>query len=288
MQLKDYLHQQYSPKTAKAYLREINIYLNNNPSANNYQYSHITQYMGIVRKRYGKHATISRILASLKAYYDYLCATAYRNDNPCKAIQLKGKHSKDVQLQDLFTSPELEGLLNNKTERFPLLASRNKTLISLFIYQALKPAEAAALELKDINLEEASIYIKSTPKSNSRTLSLNIKQILLFKEYIETSRPKLLKKNSSDCFIIGHRGTGMTGEDITKHIKRSYKNYSPPRKVNALSIRQSVITNLLKQNKDLRIVQAFAGHKYPSSTEKYKQSDVEALQTALQIYHPIK
>ena len=79
----------------------------------------------------------------------------------------------------------------------------------------------------------------------------------------------------------------MTAEDITKHIKRNYNIYKP-RKVNALTIRQSVITNLLKQNNDLRIVQSFAGHKYPSTTERYKQSNVEALQTALQIYHPIK
>jgi integrase/recombinase XerD len=79
----------------------------------------------------------------------------------------------------------------------------------------------------------------------------------------------------------------MTAEDITKHIKRNYQLFKP-RNVNCLTIRQSVITNLLKQNNDLRIVQCFAGHKYPSTTEKYKQSNVEALQTALKIYHPIK
>ena len=79
----------------------------------------------------------------------------------------------------------------------------------------------------------------------------------------------------------------MRAEDITKHIRRNYAIFAP-RKVNALTIRQSVIANLLKQNHDLRVVQVFAGHKYPSATERYKQTNVEALQTALQIYHPIK
>ena len=40
------------------------------------------------------------------------------------------------------------------------------------------------------------------------------------------------------------------------------------------------ITNLLKQGKDLRLVQAFAGHKYPSTTELYKQTEVELLKTS--------
>ncbi|PSR05489.1 MAG: integrase [Bacteroidetes bacterium SW_11_45_7] len=61
----------------------------------------------------------------------------------------------------------------------------------------------------------------------------------------------------------------------------------PERTLNMRTIRQSVITNLLKAGHDLRVVQHFAGHKYPGSTEKYKQSDVEALQRAIDKYHPM-
>jgi integrase/recombinase XerD len=80
----------------------------------------------------------------------------------------------------------------------------------------------------------------------------------------------------------------MSGEDITKHVKRSFKALFPNRKVNAQTIRQSVITNLLKQGHDLSLVQAFAGHKYPSTTERYKQSEIETLQAAVNRYHPMK
>ena len=49
----------------------------------------------------------------------------------------------------------------------------------------------------------------------------------------------------------------------------------------------SVITNLLKQGKDLRKVQTFAGHKYPSATERYKQSGIEELKQVIQKLHPL-
>ena len=80
----------------------------------------------------------------------------------------------------------------------------------------------------------------------------------------------------------------MSGEDITKHVNRSFKNVYPARKVNAQTIRQSVIANLLKQGNDISVVQAFAGHKYPSSTERYKQTEVETLKAAVNKYHPLK
>jgi integrase/recombinase XerD len=288
MTLETYLQQYYSPKTAKAYQREIEAYLSNNPNAETYHYKEITHYLGILRKRYSKAATLNRILSSIKAYYSFLAHSGTRKDNPSKSIQLKDRQSRDVQLQDLFSIEELETLMQAKAERYTNLSYRNKVLISLLIYQALKPSEIAELKCEEINLEAATVYIKSSPKNNSRTLSLKANQILLFKRYLEETRPKLLHNHQELIFLIGHRGEPMQGEDITKHIKRSYGKIYKPRKVTAQAIRQSVITNLLKQNHDLRIVQSFAGHKYPSATERYKQADVEALQTALQQYHPMK
>jgi len=287
MKLNEYLQKHYTKKTAIAYKREIEIYISNNKKAERYTYAEIVNYIGILRTKYTNSKTINRILSSIKAYYSYLCFIEVRKDNPTKSIRLRDKQSRDIQLQDLFTSDELETLLTAKQERYTNLDYRNKALMSLLIYQALKPNEIEALQCDEINLEEANIYIKSSAKNNSRTLALKANQILLFKKYLEEIRVKLVAENETKSFIIGQRKEPMTAEDITKHIKRNYNIYKP-RKVNALTIRQSVITNLLKQNNDLRIVQSFAGHKYPSTTERYKQSNVEALQTALQIYHPIK
>jgi hypothetical protein len=41
------------------------------------------------------------------------------------------------------------------------------------------------------------------------------------------------------------------------------------------------------QGHDLSLVQAFAGHKYPSSTERYKQNEIETLRDAVQKYPPL-
>jgi len=293
--LSDYLKDRYTPDTVKAYEREIIIFLGNFPDANKAVYKDLINYLGILRTRYTNVRTINRILASIKAYYEYLSYTGLRKDNPAKSIKLRDKQSKDIQLQDLFTVEELESLLNRK-ERFNKLEYRNKVLMSLLIYQALHPKELEGITLNDINLQQGSIYIKATPKNNSRELTLKPSQIMLFYQYIFEIRPKLLKKEnlqitqaeSAGALLIGSTGNPMPAEDISKHIKRNYKSRFNNRKMNAQTIRQSVITNLLKAGNDLRIVQTFAGHKYPGTTERYKQTNVEALKNAVNNFHPIK
>jgi len=287
MTLESYLQQHYSPDTAKAYQREIEIYRSNFKEADKAVYKDIVDYIGLLRQRYSKAATISRIVSSIKVYYDYLCSEGVRNDNPTKAIKLRDKQSRDIQLQDLFTAEELENLLTRK-ERYANLDYRNKVLSSLLIYQALHPREIEALEVTDINLTTGSIYIKSTAKTNSRELQLKPNQILLFYQYINEIRPKLLKETSSNCLLISIRGEPMKGEDITKHVKRSFNELYPGRKVNAQTIRQSIIANLLKQGHDLSVVQSFAGHKYPSATQRYRQNEIETLKAAVNKYHPLQ
>jgi integrase/recombinase XerD len=300
--LEIYLKKYYTQKTVIAYSREIEIFITNNPNCKTYTYAELVNYMGVLRTRYTSRNTLSRILSSIKVYYSYLCFKKERRDNPTKSIKLRDKQNRDIQLQDLFTTEELEKLLTAKAERFINLDYRNKVLISLLIYQALKPNEIETLQIHDINLGEATIYIKPSAKSNSRTLGLKANQILLFKNYIENIRPILLKTkilvnpvtptthnlSPKTSFLIGQRKTPMLAEDITKHIKRGYGKFYLPRNVNAQTIRQSVISNLLKQNNDLRLVQAFAGHKYPSTTEKYKQTNVTQLKLALELHHPFK
>jgi integrase/recombinase XerD len=287
MSLQDYLRAHYTPDTAKIYLHEINRYLALHPQAQAAVYKDILAYIGALRSRYKSPSTLNRILCSLKAYYDYLCDSGQRQDHPAASILLKDTRSRDIQLQDLLTPEELEALLD-RPERYNHLESRNRILMSLLIYQALYPSEMESLSLSDINLDTGQLQVRATAKTNGRALTLKPNQILLFYEYIRDVRPRLLKGAEADQLLIGQRGQPMSAEDITKHVKRSFTGLYPGRTVNAQTIRQSVIAHLLQQGHPLQVVQLFAGHKYPSTTERYRQSEIQTLQAAIDKYHPMK
>jgi len=283
----EYLKSRYSNATVKAYLKEINSYLSRNPNAEDYSYQDVLKHIGRLRKRYTNTATLNRILSCIKAYYTYVASTGYRNDNPAKNIILKDKIARNIQSQDLFTEAELERLLYRK-ERYKLHEVRNKVLIGLLIYQALLPKEIAALKVEDINLEEGTVRIGAQLKTNSRVLELKPKQVIVMLQYLSKTRPQLLNGKQQNSFMLGGRGNVFTAEEITKHIRNTYRNMFSHRKVTPVSIRQSVITNLLSKNVGIRTVQVFAGHKNPSTTEQYKQSNIEALKEQVNLYHPIQ
>jgi len=282
--LTEYLEENNAPSTVKRYLKEINLFLSSVGNPQTASYGQIMDYLGMQRKRYKNVQTIVCTLSALKKYYSYLIATNQREDHPAKSIKLRDNKQRDIQLQDLFSSEELQTLLERK-ERYSELKTRNKLITSLLIYQGLTTGELRKLTLENINLEAGTIYIKEGRKSNSRTLKLQPTQIMLLYEYIHEIRPRL-NKTATNQLIISKSGKPESGEQIS-YLISTFKQRFPGRNLNPKTIRQSVITNLLKEN-DLRKVQVFAGHKYPSATEKYKQSDVEELKNEVLKYHPLQ
>ena len=60
-----------------------------------------------------------------------------------------------------------------------------------------------------------------------------------------------------------------------------------PNITNAKQIRMSRIRIWLKTN-DLRTTQYMAGHRYVSSTERYKEDNLKDLKEAINMRHPLK
>lgn len=282
MTLDAYLQSRYAATTAGAYQREIAAYLSGYPGADGAGYGDVVQWLGVVRSRYGNASTLNGMLCAVKAYYGWLVASGVRTDNPAKRIRLRDVRSRDIQLQDLLAPGELEALLpaNGQTGRYTALVYRDRVLVSLLVYQAFKPAEIAQLREADIDLESGTVCTAGTASTHARTLPLQAAQVLLFFAYLREIRPRLLKGGVSDRLLLGLRGKPMAAADIVKHVLWHYP-------VSAQRIRQSVIASKLKAGEGLAAVQVFAGHKYPSSTERYRQTGDGALAAAVAAYHPM-
>ena len=292
-----YLQQSLRQSTVKSYLYDIKTYQKSNKNADKYDYQKVMQYIEILRKEH-QVSHVKRVLASIKKYYDYLIEIGKRKDNPARAIKLRDAKENPIQLQDLFTEKELLQLLESRKERYPFLEKRNKIIMSLLVNQALRIGEIENIKLQDIDLEKATIQIHKTGVTNARNLPLKAEQILLLHNYINKDRNKLKTwRNNKENLLLGKLGTAITKDDID-YLISTYQT-SPlwgdangrgayKKKLNATTIRQSVIANLLTKNNDLRVIQHFAGHKSPDTTEKYRQTGINALKVAIEKLHPIK
>ncbi|MCH7411746.1 tyrosine-type recombinase/integrase [Belliella sp. DSM 111904] len=285
-ELKAYLLEKHTPETAKIYLRDIRIYLDymTEERAEKATYQDILQYVDYLRKKHKNPRTVNRMLYGAKSWHNWLLHTGKREDHPCRFLRLRDAKGQDIQLQDLFSSTELEQLMERK-ERYESVRVRNQVVVSLLIYQGLRLKETEQVSLQDVDLEAGTVYSRGMAKTLPRTLKMKPKQIMLFYRYIHEIRPKTISEYT-DQLILNIRGKAIKADDIN-YLVETFRDLFPERKLNAQTIRQSVIANLLKEGKDLRVVQVFAGHKNPSSTERYRQTGLEELKAAVQKHHPL-
>ncbi|SIT28367.1 integrase/recombinase XerD [Chryseobacterium gambrini] len=287
MELKEYLETDLSQETVKNYLYEIEKFNKHYRNPEELSYQNLMEYIELLRKNYNPQS-VKRTIYAIKKYYDYLVETGKTEINTASNIKLKDGKENPVQLQELLTEKELQKLLEPRRERYPMLAKRNQIIMSLLVNQALLVGEIERLKIENLDLKNAKIKVQKTGITNSRNLDLKAEQILLFYHYLQEEREILANNRqlSTDNFLLNKLGSGITKDDINYLVSTYQKDFT--KKLTSVKIRQSVIKLKLDDGENLRKVQYFAGHKHADTTEKYKETGINALQTAINQYHPIK
>ncbi|MEE9362073.1 MAG: tyrosine-type recombinase/integrase [Cellulophaga sp.] len=235
--------------------------------------------------------TINIELTNLRKYFNYLIEINQRIESPIEDVTVKGAVKRVLhnlleadELEDLYYSYETESFNKYANINAKHSAKRNKIIIGLLVYQGLNTTNLKSLLLEHLELYKGKIYIPSTRRNNNRTMELKSWQVLDLLEYINEIRPQIAKKNKSESgqlFIPQNSFNDLVRIGVFRRLKRI--NYKV---VNVHHLRASVIVNWLGQY-NLRKVQYLAGHKYISSTEKYKQNNLENLHEAINEFHPL-
>jgi integrase/recombinase XerD len=265
-----------------------------NIKAKEANYTDVLNFIDHCGKRKIKTRMVNRVLLAIRYYYQYLGT----DKNPATGIILRGT-TRTVP-HDLLSKEELEELYEKYTvvdER----SQRNKVILGLFIHQAITTDELKKLEPSHIKTREGKIYVPGSPRSNSRILKLEAGQILELHDYLKTVRPKILNELKAErpgrkpdkvkeAKDLHQLFVSMNGSENIKNslvFLISALRKLNPKVESAKQIRYSVITEWLKE-KDIRTVQYMAGHRYVSSTERYRNYNLQDLEESLSQHHPMK
>lgn len=289
---------EYAESTIQGYLRVVDKFLKwcdqNGNDAEAITYVIWLDYQLIIKNRttkYGvllKDRSVEHEIGIIRLYFDYLVHEDCINLNP---ISDKFYKTDSDFHHQLLSEEELQELylcfptLDIKHPSCKSVAIRNKVIIGLVVFQALDTTTIKNLSVDNIDLNNNKISVSGTKRSNPRKLDLNSFQISVLRQYIEEDRTILQKK--INCFtealfpLNTHRFSCFTA-DITKKLKRLNLKVT-----NLRQIRASVLS-LWVMEYDLRKVQIMAGHRFISSTENYLKNDLNSLQEATEMYHPMQ
>ncbi|MXV14161.1 tyrosine-type recombinase/integrase [Hufsiella ginkgonis] len=302
LSFEDYLSaQRFSPHTVNQYRRYAACFTDwmdgQSLVVEQVGHSETLDYADQLRKEGRSINQVNKMLIAVRYYFAWLIGQGKAAHNPASGLRLKGT-VRSVP-HGLLEKAELEKLYESygvNDER----THRNKVMLGLMVYQGITSEGLHDLRAEHLKLREGKILIPATGTLNARMLRLESHQVLDLQEYVLAIRPKILADRSKErpgrkpeamkeADAIRQLFISMNGSENIKnglyHLGRALKKIEPKYR-DPDQIRQSVITNWLKE-KNLRVVQYMAGHRYVSSTERYKTTNLEDLKEALNKFHPM-
>ena len=256
-----------SNNTIQAYRRDLNFffeYLNkNNMDYLKVSYDDVQKYMEELNGEGRKAASVSRRLATLRSFYGFLLKKKLIKAIPTNKINMPKIEKKAPMV---LTSDEVEILLSQPKSN-DLKGIRDKAMLEFAYATGMKVSEIINLDLKDVNLVDSYVVCNEGYSKRVVPLGRISKEALV--EYLDNSRPYLLKTEDEKPLFVNIMGNRLTRQGFWKIIKQYQEQAHIDKEITPYVLRHSFATHLLQNGADMRAVQTMLGHTDIASTQVY-------------------
>ena len=273
-----------SNNTLQSYKRDITQY-ESYINEENLQYLKVTKddikkYLENLKNIGKKTSTISRNLASIRSFYQYLVRTKKIKEDPTEGIQ---SPKVEKRVPSVLSSKEVE-LLLEQPKAVDLKGIRDKAMLEFAYATGMRVTEIINLNIEDVNLKEG--YVSCTNANKQRNIPLGAISINALKEYIKKARPYLIKSEDEKSLFVNINGKRLTRQGFWKIIKYYKEQAHITKDITPHVLRHSFATHLLQNGADLKAIQTMLGHSDISSTQVYMQFQDEGLKNIYKKAHP--
>ena len=273
-----------SNNTLQSYSRDIHQF-ENYLSQNHINYvkvdnKKINEYLKHLQNLKKKTSTISRNLASIRSFYQYLIRVKKIKHDPTENIQ---SPKVEKRVPSVLTAEEVEKLLSQPKD-VDLKGTRDKAMLEVAYATGMRVTEIISLNVEDVNLEEGFISCKAENKQ--RNIPLGSISIAALKEYIEEARPIMIKDENETSLFVNVNGKRLTRQGFWKIVKFYKEQAHIQKDITPHILRHSFATHLLQNGADLKAIQTMLGHYDISSTQVYAQFQDEGLKEIYKKTHP--
>ena len=273
-----------SNNTLQSYKRDITQY-ESYINEENLQYQKVNKedikkYLDNLKNIGKKTSTISRNLASIRSFYQYLLRVKRIKEDPTEGIQ---SPKVEKRVPSVLTSQEVE-LLLEQPKSVDLKGIRDKAMLEFAYATGMRVTEIITLDIDDVNLKEG--YVKCKHTNKQRNIPLGAISIKAIKEYIEKARPYLIKSEDEKSLFVNINGKRLTRQGFWKIVKFYKEQAHIEKDITPHVLRHSFATHLLQNGADLKAIQVMLGHSDISSTQVYMQFQDEGLKNIYKKAHP--
>ena len=238
----------------------------------------LTSYVLFLEKQGMSTATISRSVASIRAFFVFLLRKGRITQDPSE--QLKPPHV-EKKIPQVLTVAEVELLLEQPAGNSPK-ELRDKAMLELLYATGIRVSELISLKVQDINLHMSYICCHDGEKERVIPFERAAKEAVV--RYLEQGRDSL--NRDRDYLFVNYQGGAMTRQGFWKIIKHYADMAGIEKDITPHMIRHSFASHLVDNGADLKAVQEMLGHSDISTTQIYMKRNAVRLKEIYDRAHP--
>lgn len=212
----------------------------------------------------GKAATtISRMMAAMKAFFNYECMQACIRRNPAESLRAPKVEKKAPVV---LSVDQVSALLAQPSGQTPK-EIRDKAMLALLYATGIRVSELIGIQMEDINMNIGFLVCRDGERERTIPFGRSAKAAL--EEYLEHARNELLRGKGSDYFFVNCTGGAMSRQGFWKIIKYYGEKAGIEEDITPHTLRHSFAAHLIARGADMRAVQTILGHSDMATTQMY-------------------
>ena len=244
----------------------------------------LQDYIGVLREREYKDATVARKIAAVKSFFSFLTAEGVVPSDPTETLSTPrvGK-----SLPKALTVREIDELLEQPRKRSTPEAKRDKAMLELLYATGMRVSELVSLGLDSIELRNNRATVRCVGKGGKeRLIPIHEQAVHALRVYLQDGRPELCRSKREKGLFINRRGERLTRQGFWLILRNYAKAANIPGGVTPHTLRHSFATHMLRGGAPLRSVQELLGHANISTTQIYTQLTDEHVRRVYDQAHP--
>lgn len=227
-----------------------------------------------------KPATISRNIASIKAWFHYMVSNGILKSDISVGLKAPKIEKK---APDIMSLTEVNALLEQPSKDSPK-EIRDKAMLELLYATGIRVSELIGLKLTDLNLQSGMITCRDLHKARVVPFGTTAKNAIV--RYLNESRDKLVGDGRADTLFVNCSGEEMSRQGFWKLIKYYAKKAGIEADITPHTLRHSFAAHLVENGADLKSVQEMLGHSDISTTQVYVNMSHNHLRDVYAKSHP--
>lgn len=242
----------------------------------------LNSYMLYLEREKFAASTISRNVASIHAFYQYLCKKGIAERDISEELK-PPKIEKKVP--DILTVQEVDLLLQQPSTS-SAKGIRDKAMLELLYATGIRVSELIRLREDDVNMKMS--YIRCMDRNKERIIPFGNTAKQSMALYLEQGRFCLLgDKECEECFV-NCSGKAMSRQGFWKILKGYADAAGIDVDITPQTLRHSFATHLVQNGADLKSVQEMLGHADISTTQIYLNMSINKMREVYTKAHPRK